>query len=89
MIFCRAEPFLPVTFAASEEDQKMVDFMVNLWTNFATHHDPTPINKSWPVYNPENQQKYVRLRNSEIILGTDQARDQRLTFWNNVFSDFS
>ena len=67
----------------------MVDFMVNLWTNFATYHDPTPINKSWPVYNQENQQKYVRLRNSEIILGTDQARDQRLTFWNNVFSDFS
>ena len=89
MIFCRAEPFLPVTFAASEEDQKMVDFMVNLWTNFATYHDPTPINKSWPVYNQENHQKYVRLRNSEIILGTDQARDQRLAFWKTIFSDFS
>ena len=89
MTFCRAEPFLPVTFTASEEDQKMVDFMVNLWTNFATYHDPTPINKSWAVYNPENHQKYVRLRSSEIVLGTDQTRNQRLAFWKNVFNDFS
>ena len=25
-----------------ESDERMIDAMVDLWTNFATFHDPTP-----------------------------------------------
>ena len=75
-----------MTFVASEEDQKMVDFMVNLWTNFATYHNPTPHEKSWPKYNSQNQLKYVRLRDAKIILETDPARDNRLSFWKQIFN---
>ena len=86
--FCRAVTPVPVTFLSSEEDQKMVDFMVNLWTNFATYHDPTPLDKSWPSYGSENQQKYVRLRNSEIIVETEPIRNERLEFWKQMLLDF-
>ena len=85
--FFRAVTPVPLTFLSSEEDQKMVDFMVNLWTNFATYHDPTPLDKSWPSYGSENQQKYVRLQNSEIIVETEPLRNERLEFWKQILSD--
>ena len=33
---------LPLKFLSGDEDDRMIDAMVDLWTNFATFHDPTP-----------------------------------------------
>ena len=68
----------------------MVDFMVNLWTNFATYHNPTPKDESWLVYGSKGgDQKYVRLCNSEIIFETDPIRNHRLAFWKDIFQNIS
>ena len=61
-------------------DQNMVDFMVEKWTNFAIHHNPTPLDNSWPAYG-ENGVTYVRLDDSKIIAQNDKVRDERLKFW--------
>ena len=61
-------------------DQKMVDFMVNLWTNFAMFHDPTPDDHSWPAYGT-NDVTYIRLKNSEIIYERDTVRDANAEMW--------
>lgn len=53
--------------------------MVDLWTNFATYHNPTPDDKSWPAFGI-NGQTYVRLDHSKIIKETDPERDNRLLF---------
>ena len=66
-------------------DQNMVDFMVDKWTNFAIHHNPTPVDKSWPAYG-NNGISYVRLEDSKIIAQNDKLRDERLVFWKQIFS---
>ena len=66
-------------------DQKMVDFMVDKWTNFAIHHNPTPIDNAWPAYG-DNGISYVRLEDSKIITQNDKVRDERLEFWRQIRS---
>ena len=66
-------------------DQKMVDFMVDKWTNFAIHHNPTPIDNAWPAYG-DNGISYVRLEDSKIITKNDKVRDERLEFWRQIHS---
>ena len=43
-----------------ERDLKMIDFMVELWTNFAINHNP---NENWPV---SKDNSYVILGDSKI-----------------------
>jgi len=69
----------------NQRDQKMVDFMVEKWANFATYHDPTPTDQAWPAYGTKDV-TYVRLDNSKIIAQNDPIRDERLKFWKNLFS---
>ena len=59
--------------------------MVEKWTNFATYHDPTPTDNSWPAYG-NNGITYVRLENSKINAQQDKVRDKRLKFWTQIFS---
>ena len=66
-------------------DQNMVDFMVDKWTNFAIHHNPTPIDNAWPAYG-DNGISYVRLEDSKIITQNDKVRDERLEFWRQIHS---
>ena len=63
----------------------MVDFMVEKWSNFATHHDPTPEDHEWPAYGT-NGITYVRLDQSKIITENEPHRDERLQFWKKMFS---
>jgi carboxylesterase type B len=71
---------IPVTMLPDERDQHMIDFTVDLWTNFATHHDPTPKDQYWPAYGVSGQ-TYVRLQDSKIIKQQDPDREKRLQFW--------
>lgn len=61
--------------------------MVKLWTNFATHHDPTPGDKSWPAYGVSGQ-TYVRLEDSQVLTESDLDRDKRLQFWRNMMNNY-
>lgn len=80
---CLLSMSLPITILPDDRDQKMIDFMVELWSNFATFHNPTPNSNAWPAYGT-NGQTYVRLDDSKIILEPDLARDERLAFCHNV-----
>ena len=44
------DKIFPVTLLPDERDQEMIDFLVELWTNFAIFHNPTPDDNSWPMY---------------------------------------
>ena len=62
-------------------DMKMINFMVDLWTNFAKTHDPTPKDHSWPA---TKSNSYVILKNSKIDTQPDAFRDSRVQFWRNL-----
>ena len=76
---------LPISMK-EERDVQMTNLMVKLWTNFATHHDPTLEDKSWPAYGSNKGHTYVRLSDSHISTEKDPARDQRLAFWYKIFN---
>ena len=63
----------------------MIDFMVDKWTNFAIHHNPTPVDNAWSAYG-DNGISYVRLEDSKIITQNDKVRDERLEFWRQIRS---
>ena len=65
------------------EDQEMMDFMVELWTNFAIFHNPTPKDNSWPAYGFKGA-TYVVLNNAQISLNTDLDRAKRQNFWKKI-----
>ena len=69
---------------SNTRDQNMVDFMIDKWTNFAIFHNPTPTDNSWPTYGT-NGITYVRLEDSKLIVKNDKVRDDRLTFWSEIF----
>ena len=61
-----------------ERDSKMIDFMVELWTNFAINHNP---HESWPE---SNDNSYVILDDSKIKLENDPSREERIEFWKKL-----
>ena len=65
------------------EDQEMMDFMVELWTNFAIFHNPTPKDNLWPAYGFKGA-TYVVLNNAKISLDTDPERTKRQNFWKKI-----
>ncbi len=77
---CRSS--LPITILPDENDQKMVDLMVELWTNFATHHDPTPLDHKWSPVDSSNS--YVILKDAQILHEKCPDREKRLAFWKSL-----
>ena len=67
----------------TKEDKDMMDFIVELWTNFATYHNPTPKDNSWPAYGVKGT-TYVRLNHAKINLEIDPERTERQKFWKNI-----
>ena len=78
------DKIFPVTLLPDERDQEMIDFLVELWTNFAIFHNPTPDDNSWPMYGT-NGHTYVRLDNSEINTSHNPQVDERMNFWKKMF----
>ena len=75
---------LPIEMLPDERDQNMIDFTVNLWTNFATFHDPTPSDKTWLPCEENSSNCYVILDDSKLILERDPKRQKRIDFWKNI-----
>ena len=65
------------------EDQAMIDFMADLWTNFAIFHNPTPKDNAWPAYGVKGT-TYVVLNNAQISLEVDPERTKRQSFLKQV-----
>ena len=66
----------------TEEEAKMSDFMVELWTNFAIHHNPTPVDNAWPAYGVGGT-TYVRL-DTKLVFELDAEREKRQQFWRDL-----
>nr|QFN66797.1 caryl carboxylesterase [Propylea japonica]QKI86658.1 glutathione S-transferase [Propylea japonica] len=72
-------------------DQKMIDIMVEMWTNFAIHGDPTyntNIPKWYPIYNKEKHDGSMKNISYLDISGTySDARSQSLQMKTGVYND--
>ena len=61
--------------------------MTKLWANFATFHDPTPEDHSWPAYGTDDV-TYIRLKDSKIIYEKDTVRDEGLQLWKEMLEKY-
>lgn len=67
----------------SKED-KMVETMTKLWTNFAKFNDPTPKSEiaEWKPVDPNN--KYYLDIGDSLVLKTDLCPSE-IQFWKDIF----
>ena len=61
----------------------MSDYMVQLWTDFATHYDPTPKTKEWKVFKG-GADNFARLDDSKLIYDIDEIAVQRLKVFKDI-----
>ena len=80
------------------EDQEMSRVLVDLWTNFAQFHNPTPpkavLEKKgdgaripempWKKADAKNPSNYVRFEGGKILDEPDSEFDERMKFWTEV-----
>ena len=75
---------MPLDILDDERDHKMIDFMVDLWTNFAQHHNPTPKDQKWQPCRQNQPNCYIILEDSKIVIENDPVRQERIDFWKNT-----
>lgn len=94
---------LPISVLGSEEDEAMSRFMVDLWANFATFHDPTPrgaegkfiggslsdLEKPWkPAKSGQKDGEDMAILNGGTISYAKSERFfARIKFWEKMFKD--
>merc|ERR1712018_122395 len=68
---------LPFVLLSDESDHMMIDFMVDLWTKFAQHHNPNPKDQKWLPCKQNQPNCYVILKDSKIVIENDLVRQKR------------
>lgn len=83
---------LPAIEPGSLED-RCIERMVRLWTNFAKYGNPTPkakldgvINVEWPLATRE-EIKYLEIANDRFDLGKDPEKE-RMEFWDRLYEKY-
>jgi len=51
---------LPTSFLKSDDDKRVSEDLINMWTDFATHHNPTPKDNTWTQFDPKDP-KYLEI----------------------------
>merc|ERR1712142_94534 len=51
---------IPTTLLRSEDDKRVSQSLLNMWIDFATHHDPTPSDHSWTRFDQKDP-KYLEI----------------------------
>ena len=75
---------IPTTLLRSVDDQRVSDNLINLWTNFATNHNPTPDDNSWPRFDPKDP-KYLEIGSKCNNLKYPENHRQRMEAWREVW----
>ena len=66
-------------------DFRMIELMVETWTNFAAYGKPATDDDKWPRY---RAREYAILKDARIHLGNDAKVDERQRFWRSQIQLF-
>lgn len=85
--------FIPFDTVYTDRDKKVSALMLQMWTNFARHGDPTPKGNNspgdrWLPVGPDKHPKHLEISDETPTLKTDSAEyKRRIDFWERVYQE--
>ena len=74
----------PFSTVKSDEDKRVSDNLINMWTDFATHHNPTPIDNSWTKFDPKDP-KYLEIGSKSNEMKYPESHKKRMEEWKQMW----
>jgi len=75
---------LPTSLLKSDDDKKVSENLINMWTNFATHHNPTPKDNIWTKFDPKDP-KYLEIGSKSNIMKYPDSHKKRMEEWRKIW----
>jgi len=75
---------IPVQLVRSEDDRRVSECLLDTWTNFATHHDPTPSDGAWKRFDPLAP-KYFEIGSKVNEMGYSKEHAERMVEWEGIW----
>lgn len=79
---------LPINPVVSHGDKKVQKELVDMWTNFAHHHNPTPSDNRWEAIDVDNPKIYIIKENSRLETMSGPYL-KRMHYWRDIWSQFT
>eukprot|EP00092_Neocalanus_flemingeri_P071935 GFUD01088443.1.p1 GENE.GFUD01088443.1~~GFUD01088443.1.p1 ORF type:complete len:306 (-),score=76.68 GFUD01088443.1:461-1378(-) len=75
---------LPFSTIKSNDDKKVSENLIKMWTDFATHHNPTPKDNSWTKFDPEAP-KYLEIGSKSNTMMYPESHKKRMEEWKEIW----
>jgi len=75
---------LPFSLLKSEDDKKVSENLINMWTDFATYHNPTPKDNNWNKFDPKDP-KYLEIGSKSNTMKYPESRRERMEEWREIW----
>jgi len=75
---------LPTSTVKSKDDKRVSKNLINMWTDFATHHNPTPEDNSWSKFDPKNP-KYLEIGSKCNTMKYPENHKTRMEEWKEIW----
>lgn len=75
---------LPVNCVRSQDDRRVSACLLDMWTDFATHHNPTPRDGSWTRFDPAYPQ-YLEIGSKSNKLDYSNDHRKRMEEWKGMW----
>ena len=74
---------LPFSCIKSADDRRVSENLVNLWTDFASYHNPTPEDKNWTRFDPKDP-KYLEIGSKCNTMKYPEDHKIRMDEWKEI-----
>lgn len=75
---------LPISTLRSDDDKRVSQNLINMWTDFATHHNPTPNENSWTRFDPKDP-KYLEIGSKCNTMKYPDSHKKRMEEWGKIW----
>jgi len=75
---------LPTSTVKSGDDIRVRDSLINMWTDFATNHNPTPADSSWAIFDPNNP-RYLEIGSKSNTMKYPESHKKRMDEWKDIW----
>jgi len=69
--------------ARTETDRRVRRDLVDMWVDFATHHDPTPVSGTWTRFDPQAP-KYLDIGSEGNTMMYPDSHKERMEEWRQI-----
>jgi len=74
----------PVNLLADKIHERVSKNLIQLWTDFAIHHDPTPVKKHWERFDPTSPSFLEISSNGNVMMYPEKHR-KRMEEWTQIY----